>query len=400
MRLLFHSPAMASAAAIFPSSSPLLRASPLKHLGTFHQHLPFASLWRRRKRQISGTAALDSSISIPINVDYLETEFSGHGVTFEAIGDSCVVKMGLVNGSVASLMLPCGLITSYKPYMWHGSTFEVLHTTVSEGDGGAAVVRGGVSMDFKIGGDGSIPWSPSSWSLQSVRGSPEKSIQVELASVSPVDMAEVRCLVTLHQDLLGSELLISNTKSSRLRLTGSFISHLKVSTPDAAYAVGLQGSNYQSRQPFSSRFSMDPPDLGRRSPSTSKKPWTQNVLRRLLPGWGDTGEENEEELNEGGDAEESEGEEEDDYAHLTQKMSRIYTSAPRQFTIIDRGRRNSVVIRRSGFEELYVSSPGSEHEWHGKYAYICIGPAAQLTPLVLGPGETWRGAQYLHNPNL
>lgn len=162
-------------------------------------------------------------------------------------------------------------------------------------------------------------------------------LQVELVSVSPVDMAEVRCLVTLHQDLLGSELLISNTKSSPLQLTGSFVSHLKVSTPDAAYAVGLQGSNYQSRQPLSSRFSMDPPDLGRRSPSTSEKPWTQNVLRRLLPGWGDTGEEEEEEeLNEGGDAEESEGEEEDDYARMTEKMSRIYTSVPRQFTIIDR----------------------------------------------------------------
>ncbi|CAL9074326.1 unnamed protein product [Musa acuminata var. zebrina] len=390
---------MASAAVILPGSSPLLHARPPKRLGTLYQHLPFASLRRRHKRKISVTAALASSISVPINLDYLETEFSGHGVIFEAIGDSCVVKMGLVNGSVASLMLPCGLITSYKPYMWHGATFEVLHTTVSEGADGAAVVRGGVSMDFEIGGDGSIPWSPSSWSLESVRGSPEKSIQVELVSVSPVDMAEVRCLVTLHQDLLGSELLISNTKSSPLQLTGSFVSHLKVSTPDAAYAVGLQGSNYQSRQPLSSRFSMDPPDLGRRSPSTSKKPWTQNVLRRLLPRWGDTGEE-EEELNEGGDAEESEGEEEDDYARMTEKMSRIYTSAPRQFTIIDRGRRNSVVIRRSGFEELYMSSPGSEHEWYGKYAYICIGPAAQLTPLVLGPGDTWRGAQYLHNPNL
>lgn len=175
-----HSPAMASAAVILPGSSPLLHARPPKRLGTLYQHLPFASLRRRHKRKISVTAALASSISVPINLDYLETEFSGHGVTFEAIGDSCVVKMGLVNGSVASLMLPCGLITSYKPYMWHGATFEVLHTTVSEGADGAAVVRGGVSMDFEIGGDGSIPWSPSSWSLESVRGSPEKSIQVRI----------------------------------------------------------------------------------------------------------------------------------------------------------------------------------------------------------------------------
>ncbi|RWW11958.1 hypothetical protein BHE74_00014444 [Ensete ventricosum] len=391
---------MAGAAAIFPSSSPLLHARPPKHLrGTFHQRLPLASLWRGRERRISVTAASASSISMPINVECLETEFSGHGVTFEAIGNSCVVKMGLANGSAASLMLPCGLITSYKPYMWHGATFEVLHTIVSEGEDGAAVVRGGVSMDFKIGGggdDGSIPWSPSCWSLRGVRGSPEKSIQVELVSVSPVDMAEVGCLVTLHQDFLGSELLISNTKSSPLQLTGSFISHLKVSTPDAAYAAGLQGSNYRSRRPLSSRFSMVPPDSGL---STSSKPWTDNVLRRLVPGWGDTDEE-EEELNDA--EEESEGEEEDDYARMTEKMSRIYTSAPRQsMRWMIQGRRNSVVVRRSGFEEFYMLSPGSEHEWYGKYAYICVGPSAQLTPLVLGPGEdAWRGAQYLHNPNL
>ncbi|KAF6154064.1 hypothetical protein GIB67_018986, partial [Kingdonia uniflora] len=50
---------------------------------------------------------------------------------------------------------------------------------------------------------------------------------------------------------------------------------------------------------------------------------------------------------------ENEGEEEDNYAQLTDKMSRIYTSAPRKFTIIDRGKRNSVIVGRDGFDELY-----------------------------------------------
>lgn len=119
-----------------------------------------------------------TSISLPINADYLETEFSGHGVSFQGVGDSCAVKMVMENGSVATLMLPSGLITSYKPIMWHGATFEVLHTTVSEGEAGEAVVRGGVSMDFKIHAGGcSIPWSSNHWSLQSVRGSPENSIE-------------------------------------------------------------------------------------------------------------------------------------------------------------------------------------------------------------------------------
>lgn len=64
------------------------------------------------------------------------------------------------------------------------------------------------------------------------------------------------------------------------------------------------------------------------------------------------------------------------------------------------GRRNSIVIRKSGFDEFYVFSPGSNYEWYGKHAHVCIGPSATLTPLVLGPGGIWRGAQYLYNPNL
>ena len=39
--------------------------------------------------------------------------------------------------------------------------------------------------------------------------------------------------------------------------------------------------------------------------------------------------------NRGREREEMEGEENNNYKHLTEKMSRIYTSAPRNFTIID-----------------------------------------------------------------
>ncbi|KAG6505098.1 protein NDH-DEPENDENT CYCLIC ELECTRON FLOW 5-like [Zingiber officinale] len=359
---------MAVTVSIFSTPSPLPLVN-LKHLKASHKS---ASISHRR--QLSVLAM--TSISLPINVDYLETEFSGHGVSFQGVGDSCAVKMVMENGSVATLMLPSGLVTSYKPIMWHGATFEVLHTTVSEGEAGEAVVRGGASMDFKIHADGcsSIPWSSNHWSLQSVRGSPENSIQVELLSLSPHSMVEAKFLVTLDQDSISSELIVANTKSSSaIEMSGSFISHLKVSTPDATYAVGLQGSNYHSKKPISSEFSIIPPSL-----------WTPN----------------EKEEEEGSSTEESEGEEDDDYAHMTEKMSRIYTSAPRQFTIIDRGRRNSVVIRRSGLEEVYMYSPGSEHDWYGNYAYVCVGPSAKLRPLVVAPGGIWRGSQCIHNPNL
>ncbi|MQM04661.1 hypothetical protein Taro_037464 [Colocasia esculenta] len=199
------------------------------------------------RRRVSAQAAAPA-FSLPINVDYLEREFGGHGASFRGVGDSCVVKMALGGGSTASLMLPSGLVTSYKPQMWHGTTVEVLQTSVSGGEGGEVVIQGGVSLGFKCRsteeGEGEEEhswWSASSWALRDVRESPEASIQ---------------------------------------------------------------------------------------------------------------------------------------------------------------GRRNSVVVERRGFDEFYVFSPGSGHEWYGKYAYVCTGPSAILAPIVLGPGGVWRGGQYLHNPNI
>ena len=143
-------------------------------------------------------------------------------------------------------------------------------------------------------------------------------------------MIEVKCLVTLHQDLLGSEFTINNTKSSSIQLSGSVISHLKVSTPDATYAVGLQGSNYRSKQPMMSEFSIVLPDTSRKGTSNSGQSLPQKALQSLF-----SRQEIENE-NEGFKIEESEGEEDDDYAHMTERMSRIYSNAPREFTIIDR----------------------------------------------------------------
>lgn len=59
-----------------------------------------------------------------------------------------------------------------------------------------------------------------------------------------------------------------------------------------------------------------------------------------------------------------------------------------------------MLVGRSGFDETYLFSPGSSIESYSKYAYICVGQAALLQPLVLNPKDVWRGGQYLHNPNL
>ncbi|KAK1429242.1 hypothetical protein QVD17_11448 [Tagetes erecta] len=336
----------------------------------------------------------------PINADYLETEFNGHGVSFTTLGDSCVVRMGLDNGSSATLMLPSGLITSYKAPMWHGGLLELLHTSVSD-DGGGAVVRGGVSVAFRCDdgdeNDG-VLWSPVVWNLRDVGGSSDESIKVELISSNTEDKIEFKHIVTLQQDAISSEIVISNLRSSSLRLTGSVIGHLAVSTPEATYAIGLVNSNYFVKPPIFSNFSIIPPDFNKNDPG-----WVQSGLKQLLSGWGlgnpkDSFDEGNAKNSQ--DDEEIEGEEEDNYKHLTEKMSMIYTSAPRNFTIMDRGKRNSVVVGREGFNELYIFSPGSSHKPYGKYAYLCVGQAALLKPVTIGPKSEWRGVQHLHNPNL
>ncbi|XP_066320077.1 protein NDH-DEPENDENT CYCLIC ELECTRON FLOW 5-like [Miscanthus floridulus] len=330
----------------------------------------------------------------PLNVEYLAAEFAGHGVSFEPVGSSCAVKMALRNGSVAHVLLPSGLVTSYKPAMWHGTVTEVLHTNVAEGPGGRAVIRGGVSVDLRCAGADGV-WSPSAsgaWSLRDVRGNPTTSIEIELASAAPGNAAAARCVVTLHPEALATELAVTNGASSPMALTCAVPSHLRVSTPDATYALGLLGSDYRSVEPALSEFSVIPPDYEAVQQSaagtTARHRWANRGLDMILSGGQGRGA-----------ADEPDGEEDDDYKHMTDAMCRVYSNAPKEFTIIDRGRRNSVSLHRKGFEELYVFSPGSQYQWYGKYAYVVVGPA-MLEPVMLGPGDTWQGAQYLRNPNL
>ncbi|KAJ0078730.1 hypothetical protein Patl1_22947 [Pistacia atlantica] len=364
-------------------------------------HLAFSSLQcNNKKRDFPLPKVASIPFQPPINVDYLEGEFSGHGVTFEDVNGTCMTKMVLENGSVVTLMLPSGLITSYKAPMWHGGTMELLHTIVSEGEDGDALIQGGVSLAFFCGGsDDEVPWSPCNWSLLDIRGNSQDSIQVELISRDRADMVEVRYIVTLDESVLSSELVVSNSKSSSLQLTGCFLSHLTVSTPDATYALGLEGSDFIKKSPFSSNYVIVPPDISQENKFSISQLWSQ---MKFLSGLGARNEQTADEADSTSteSEEEMEGEEDDNYKQLTEQMSRIYTSAPTNLTVIDRGRRNSVVAGRHGLHELYMFSPGSRHEFYGKYAYICVGASAMLKPIILGPGDVWKGGQQLHNPNM
>ncbi|XP_030463810.2 protein NDH-DEPENDENT CYCLIC ELECTRON FLOW 5 [Syzygium oleosum] len=328
----------------------------------------------------------------PTSADYLAGEFSGRGVAFEAIGDDCVARLSLDDGSSAVLMLPRGLVTSYKAPMWHGARMELLQTVVSEGeDGGGAEVRGGVCVDVSVEGDGEggrVSWRPRDWAVRDVRGNSGDSVQVELISRDSEGMVDVRYVLTLREQVLSTEMEVSNSGTTTVELRGSILSHLNVSTPDATYAVGLEGSDFFRRPPFSSSFRIVPPEFDQKSKLGLGKLWEKFKPQGFASG------------NDYGMEDEMEGEEDDNYKRLTDEMSLIYTSAPTNLTIIDRGRRNSVVVGKDGYDELYLYSPGSQHEHYSKYAYICVGQSALLKPVVIGPGEVWIGGQHLHNPNV
>lgn len=329
-----------------PSYLPLHFNKNVKRLESFHLPPP--------------SAAAAASSYFPIDVEYLKREFSGHGATFEDIGETCVAKLKLDNGSSANVMLTRGMVTSYKVKVWHGGKVELLHTWVEqEQEQEEVVIRGGVSSAFSSSDD------TEEWSLHGITGDSENCVQVELRrSDKKIKEIEMKQIITLRGDTLSIELCVTNKGVSPISIKGcSLVSYLTVSTPEATYAVGLEGSDFVEKTPFLPRFGLV------------------------------QGEEEEE------DKYGLSGEEESNYKQLSEEMSRIYTLAPSSFTIIDRGRRNSVVVGREGFEEVYMYSPGSKLESYTKSAYVCIGPSSLLNPISLDPGCVWRGVLHIHNPN-
>lgn len=153
-----------------------------------------------------------------------------------------------------------------------------------------------------------------------------------MISGDPESIAEVKYIVTLQTDVLSSEIVLSNSKCLSLQLTGSVISHLTVSIPDATYAIGLEGSNFFSRTPFLCNFCLIPPGFGQKNEVGSSQLWGQAGIKIFLSGWNGKNQNDADQLKK----EDMEGEEEDNYKQLSSEMSRIYTSAPRNFTVIDR----------------------------------------------------------------
>lgn len=155
-----------------------------------------------------------------------------------------------------------------------------------------------------------------------------------MISRSLEDMVELKYRVNLREDTLGSELEVTNLRSVPIQMTGNMLNHLTVSTPDATYAVGLERSNYCSKPPFESEFFLSPPDF---SIEGFGKIWNFLAQKQLFPSWGTKNQNLNEVENSQLEGEgEADIEEMDNYKHLGEQMSLVYTNAPRAFTVIDR----------------------------------------------------------------
>ncbi|KAJ0230367.1 Protein NDH-DEPENDENT CYCLIC ELECTRON FLOW 5 [Hirschfeldia incana] len=279
------------------SSLPMCRYSKLRLLSSPSLPLHFnKNVKRLESFHLPPPAAAAASSYFPIDVEYLQREFSGHGATFEDIGETCVAKLKLDNGNSANVMLTRGLVTSYKVKVWHGGKVELLHTWVEQEQQEVVVIRGGVSSAFSSS-DGI-----NEWSLHGITGDSNECVQVELRrGDKKMKEIEMKQIITLRGDTLSIELCVANKGVSPISIKGcSLVSYLTVSTPEATYAVGLEGSDFVEKTPFLPRFG-------------------------LVQG------EDEEEGKYG-----LSGEEESNYKQLSEEMSRIYTLAPSSFTIIDR----------------------------------------------------------------
>lgn len=152
-------------------------------------------------------------------------------------------------------------------------------------------------------------------------------MQVELTNRTSDDKIRLKYIVTLEEDALNSELEITNTKSLPLQMTGSILSHLTTSSPEATYAIGLERSNYCSNPLVESQFMLSPSD-------SNQENGFGKVFQRLFPQWGTKSQNNE---SEGSQRNNDEMDEElDNYKQLSEELSLVYTDAPRYFTVIDR----------------------------------------------------------------
>lgn len=339
----------------------------------------------------ASTSSPATTISI---AETLDAKFGRKGIKFLESNNVPTVELTVRNGSSVKLRIPDAHVTSYKPKVqWKDDGFtEVLFTIPAVG-ADSSKSKGGIGLvinEFSEPGSkgSSLLTSTSKWSVKDVDYDAIDALQVELSCNSGT--LDITYVVSLYPLSMATAVVIKNNGRKAVTLNNAILSHFISKKRNGTAIQGLQCSSYCSHPPLSSPFAILSP---------------AEAMKTESPGWFSFGSEPE-------DKRDSWTLQDVPFTTLNNKLSRVYAVPPKErlkgfyntlpskFEIIDQGRELVFRVVRMGFEDIYLSSPGSLSEKYGKYYFICTGLASILEPVIVKPGEDWRGAQVIEHDNL
>ncbi|KAK3148329.1 hypothetical protein QOZ80_3BG0293690 [Eleusine coracana subsp. coracana] len=346
-------------------------------------HLP--SCARRSVR--ASAAAVATASTTPQS---LEEAFGRKGLKFAADpAGNATAELSVRNGSSLQLRLGDGLVTSYKPKVYwkeKDDCREVLYTV-----GDPAKLKGGLGLVLnQVSSKGATEalLAGSDWTVKDVDSDSLDAVQVELGCTK--GKLDISYVVTLYPLSMATALIVRNTGTKPVELTSAVLSHIKFDKRNGTAVEGLRGCPYASLAPPAADFAVLTP--------------AEAMKREDSGGWFSSGDE-----------EPRQGVwvvEENQYTILKKKVSRvyaappeerkkrIYSTAPSKFITIDQYSGLGFRLVRLGFEDFYLCSPGGMYEKFGTDYFLCTGAASMLVPVVVNPGEEWRGAQVIEHDNL
>ncbi|XP_042480581.1 photosynthetic NDH subunit of subcomplex B 2, chloroplastic [Macadamia integrifolia] len=329
----------------------------------------------------------------PATLQTLNQNFGRKGIKFTESGDVPIVELTVRNGSSLSLRISDGLVTSYKPKVfWEDDGFEEVLYTLPGGSnstkGGIGLVLNEVSQSTSTSKASSSPLCTSEWVVKDVDSDSIDALQVELSCTC--GGLEINYIVSLYPLSMATAVVVKNNGRKAVNLTSAILTHFKFKNRGGAGIQGLRGCSYCSHPPLPSSFEI-------LSPAEAMKPepagWFSfdSGTQDKLASW---------------------AVEDQPFTILSNKISRVYTAPPTErlkriyntppskYETIDQGKELEFRFIRMGYDDIYISSPGSLSQKYGKDYFICTGPASMLVPVLVNPGEDWRGAQVIEHDNL
>ncbi|CAB4303673.1 unnamed protein product [Prunus armeniaca] len=159
---------------------------------------------------------------------------------------------------------------------------------------------------------------------------------------------------------MATAVIVRNKGRKPVTLTNAILSHFKFKRRSGAAIQGLKGCAYTALPPLSSPFEILSP---------------AEAMKADTPGWFDFGSQPEEKPG-------SWTHQDVPFTILKNKLSRVYAAPPKErlkpiyntppskYETLDQGRELFYRVIRMGFEDIYLSSPGSFYEKYGEeYLY-------------------------------